>query len=52
VRTRRLLYKENKEGTGEVAQRLRALTALSEDPGSIPSNHMATQPPVTPVPGI
>ena len=29
------------DGTGEMAQWLRALTALSEDPGSIPSTHMA-----------
>ncbi|KAK7798640.1 hypothetical protein U0070_002731 [Myodes glareolus] len=28
-------------GAGEMAQRLRALTALPEDPGLIPSTHMA-----------
>ena len=29
-------------GSGEVAQWLRGLTALPEDPGSIPSTHMDT----------
>jgi hypothetical protein len=28
-------------GAGKMAQQLRALTAFSEDPGSIPSTHMA-----------
>ena len=28
-------------GAEEMAQQLRALTALPEDPGSIPSTHMA-----------
>jgi hypothetical protein len=28
------------EGAGEMAQQLRALTALPEDLSSIPSNHM------------
>jgi hypothetical protein len=32
--------KENNVGAGEMAQWLRALTALPEDPSSIPSNHM------------
>jgi hypothetical protein len=26
---------------GEIAQKLRALTALPEDPGSVPSTHIA-----------
>jgi hypothetical protein len=29
------------KGAGEMAQQLITLTALPEDPGSIPSNHMA-----------
>ena len=32
--------KESKPRAGEMAQGLRALAALPEDPGSIPSNHM------------
>ncbi|CAO2608825.1 hypothetical protein LEMLEM_LOCUS13963 [Lemmus lemmus] len=32
---------ESDTGLEEMAQRLRALTALPEDPGSIPSTHMA-----------
>ena len=28
-------------GAGEVAQQLRALASLPEDPGSVPSTHMA-----------
>ena len=32
---------KRREGTEEMAQQLRALTALLEDAGSIPSNHMA-----------
>ena len=35
------LHKKSIRGAGEMAQRLRALTALPEDPGSIPSTHMA-----------
>ena len=33
---------ENRDGAGEMAQWLRALTALPKDPGSIPSTHMTT----------
>ena len=37
--------------TGEVAQWLRALTAITEDPGSIPKTiHSSSQLPRTPVP--
>jgi hypothetical protein len=32
--------KHHKTGAGEMAQRLKALAALPEDPGSIPSTHM------------
>jgi hypothetical protein len=32
--------KEKEEGTGEMAQRLRALVALAEDLESVPSTHM------------
>jgi hypothetical protein len=28
-------------GAGEMAQQLRALTALEEEPGSVPSTHVA-----------
>ena len=38
------------EGAGETAQKLRALAALAEDPGSVPSTHMAAQRSATPVP--
>jgi hypothetical protein len=38
--------------TLQVAQWVRALAALAEDPGSNPSTHMGiSQPPVIPVPG-
>lgn len=38
--------------TGEMTQLLRALTIVPEDPGSIPSCHVATHNcPLTPVPG-
>jgi hypothetical protein len=37
-------------GAGEMAQCLRALAVLPEDPGSIPNNHLATS--VTPVLGF
>ena len=40
VTEHRLIIKEN-GGAGEMAQWLRALDALPEDPGSIPSTHMA-----------
>jgi hypothetical protein len=33
-------HKETLQGAGEMAQRLRALTALPEVLSSIPSNHM------------
>jgi hypothetical protein len=35
-----VIYKKSIEGTGEMVQRLRALTALPEILSSIPSNHM------------
>jgi hypothetical protein len=34
------MFKNRKIGAGEMAQRLRALTALLEDMSSSPSNHM------------
>jgi hypothetical protein len=34
-----------------MAQQLKALAVLPEDTGSIPSNHVSSQLPVTPVPG-
>jgi hypothetical protein len=34
-------YKNTSMEAGEMAQRLRALVVLPEDPGSIPSTHMA-----------
>lgn len=37
--------------TGEIVERLKALTALLEDQGSIPSFYMAFHPSVTPVLG-
>jgi hypothetical protein len=33
--------KEKRKGPGEIAQQLRLLATLPEDPSSIPSNHMA-----------
>jgi hypothetical protein len=33
---------------GEMAQKLRAMVAFPEDPGSIPSTHGGSQPSVTP----
>ena len=33
-------------GAGEMAQWLRALSALAEDPGSIPSTHMVAKNPL------
>jgi hypothetical protein len=38
-------------GAGEMTQWIRALTALSEDLGLIPSTHMVVQQSVTSVPG-
>jgi hypothetical protein len=35
--------KSTQVGAGEMAQQLRALAALPEDPGLIPSNQMVTQ---------
>jgi hypothetical protein len=35
-----LSQKKSKVWAGEMAQRLKALTALPENQGSIPSNHM------------
>lgn len=42
----------NNKGTeaGEIAQRSRALVAIAEDPGSVPSSHMLAQSSVTVVP--
>jgi hypothetical protein len=39
---------------GEMAQQLRTLVDLGEDPGSVPRTHLhgGSQPPVTPVPGL
>jgi hypothetical protein len=37
---RNLLFKKKRGGVGEMAQQLRALTALPEVLSSIPSNHM------------
>jgi hypothetical protein len=34
------MLKRDRQGTGEMAQRLRALTALPKVLSSIPSNHM------------
>jgi hypothetical protein len=38
---RKRLSRESVSGTGEMAQQLRALAALPEDPGLIPSTHTA-----------
>ena len=34
-------HEDRKRGAGEMAQRLRTLTVLAEDPGSVPSTYMA-----------
>ena len=39
-KSRLFLLEKGADGVGEVAQWLRALAALPEDPGSIPSTHM------------
>jgi hypothetical protein len=39
-------------GAGEMPQWLRALSALPEDPGSVPRHTWSSQLPVTPVPGV
>jgi hypothetical protein len=39
-RTRKEEIKSGLPGSEEMAQQLRALAALSEDPGSIPSTHV------------
>lgn len=43
----------NNKGTeaGEIVQRSRALAAIAEDPGSIPSSHVSSQSSVTVVLG-
>jgi hypothetical protein len=37
-------------GYGKIVQWLRPITAPTENPGSVPSTHLATQPVVIPVP--
>ena len=39
-----LLGKKYRHGAGEMTQRLRALAALPEDPGSIPSTYVVCNP--------
>ena len=46
----RSVFKITMVGTGEMVQWLRALAPLPEDPGSIPSTHMAAHNGLTPVP--
>ena len=43
-------HKANPWEAGEMAQQLRALAALIEDPGSIPSTHRAALVPGNPMP--